>query len=177
MCENGLAAGSGVGVIRSADGNAIEYYGYAQSYMAYDIAALQAIYGVNWSTNSGDTTYTWSETTGEMFINGVGQGAPGSNRILQTIWDGGGTDTIDLSGYSMAQLLTLEAGEFSNVGGYVGNFSIAIGAVIENAIGGSGNDTITGNSADNQITGGGGTDHFVMGIDRSAATITARATR
>ena len=31
VCENGLANGSGVGVIRNADGTSLEYYGYAQN--------------------------------------------------------------------------------------------------------------------------------------------------
>lgn len=30
-CENGLANGAGVGVLRNADGSAVEYYGYAQN--------------------------------------------------------------------------------------------------------------------------------------------------
>jgi serralysin len=41
-----------------------------QTYMADDIAALQYIYGANFNTNAGDTTYTFSPTTGEMFIKG-----------------------------------------------------------------------------------------------------------
>ncbi len=64
-----------------------ETWGYAQSLMLYDIAALQHMYGANYATNSGNTTYTWSPTTGEMFINGVGQGASGGNQIFQTLWD------------------------------------------------------------------------------------------
>src|SRR6516162_5208715 len=44
-----------------------------QTYMIDDIAALQNLYGANYSTNAGNTTYSWSPTTGEMFINGVGQ--------------------------------------------------------------------------------------------------------
>ena len=152
-----------------------EYYGYAQSYMAYDIAALQAIYGVNWSTNSGDTTYTWSETTGEMFINGVGQGAPGSNRILQTIWDGGGTDTIDLSNYNSGMTVDLAPGgylSFSSAqtaqlgaGIYAdGNVYLAFApdgkkaAYIDNLIAGTGQDTINGNNWKNVIDGKGGKD-------------------
>ena len=42
--------------------------------MTYDIAAAQHMYGANFSTNSGNTTYSWSPTTGEMLINGLGQG-------------------------------------------------------------------------------------------------------
>jgi serralysin len=48
--------------------------GYAQSLMMYDIAALQHMYGANFKTNNGNTIYKWSPTTGEMFIDHVGQG-------------------------------------------------------------------------------------------------------
>ena len=68
--------------------------------MMFDIAALQEMYGANYTTNGGDTVYKWSATTGEMSINGVGQGAPAGNKIFMTIWDGGGNDTYDFSNYA-----------------------------------------------------------------------------
>ena len=40
------------------------------------------------------------------------------------------------------------------------NVAIAYGSVIENALGGAGNDTITGNSADNALKGGAGDDYI-----------------
>ena len=45
----------------------------------------------------------------------------------------------------------------------VKNVWIAYGAVIENAIGGSGNDIITGNAADNILNGGAGNDRMIGG--------------
>lgn len=42
------------------------------------------------------------------------------------------------------------------------NIGIAYGAIIENAIGGEGNDRINGNQADNQFTGNGGADTFII---------------
>ena len=69
--------------------------------MMNDIAALQYMYGANYSHNSTSTIYTWSPTTGEMFVNGVGQGRRHANRyIFRTVWDGGGNDTYDLSNYT-----------------------------------------------------------------------------
>ena len=38
-----------------------ETYGYPQTYMVNDIAALQHMYGADFTTNSGDTTYKWLE--------------------------------------------------------------------------------------------------------------------
>ena len=152
-----------------------EYYGYAQTYMAFDIAGLQALYGVNWDTNSGASTYEFSSTTGEMSINGVGQGRAGSNRIFLTIWDGGGEDTIDLGNFandvtgdmapggylsfSSIQKAQLGAGIYAD-----GNVYFALApngkkqAMIENLITGDGVDTIHGNKADNVINTGGKND-------------------
>src|SRR5262249_12881685 len=75
-----------------------EGWGFAQSPMMYDIAALQSMYGANYGTQAGDTVYSWSATTGQEFVNGVGQGPPGGNRVFTTVWDGGGIDTYDFSG-------------------------------------------------------------------------------
>ncbi len=155
-----------------------ETNGYAQTFMMYDIAALQTMYGANFNTNSGNTTYTWSSTTGEMFINGVGQGAPGGNRIFMTIWDGNGTDTYDFSNYTTGLSIDLAPGNFSitntaatgqraNLGG--GNFAAGniynalqfngdARSLIENAIGGSNVDIITGNAVNNTLDGRAGND-------------------
>ena len=70
----------------------------------------------------------------------------------------GGVDTLDLSGYAMAQTVRLTANTFSSIGGLRDNVSIAVGTVIENAIGGSGADTLEGNAAGNTLIGGGGAD-------------------
>lgn len=157
--------------------------GYPQTYMTLDIAALQHLYGANFDTNSGDTTYGWSPDTGEMFINGVGQGAPAGNRIFLTIWDGGGNDTYDLSNYGNAvsidlqpghssvtspgQLALLDAAQGIRAAGNVHNALLFEGdprSLLENAIGGSGNDSITGNAAGNRLVGNGGND-TLLGLD------------
>lgn len=69
-----------------------EDFGYAQTLMMNDIAALQFLYGADLTLNAGKSVYTWSPVSGQMFINGVGQGAPGANRVFLTIWDGGGKE-------------------------------------------------------------------------------------
>jgi serralysin len=51
-----------------------ETWGYPRTWMMYDIAVLQAMYDADFTTNGGNTTYKCSPTTGEMFVNGVGQG-------------------------------------------------------------------------------------------------------
>jgi len=71
---------------------------YPQSLMMHDIRAIQELYGANYSTNDGDTRYSWSATTGKMmvvdeFARAQDNGTPAGNRIFLTVWDGGGTDT------------------------------------------------------------------------------------
>jgi serralysin len=163
------------------DGYSNESYGYPQTYMMYDIAALQAMYGANFTANSGNTVYRWDAKTGETFVNGVGQGAPGNgaggyaNRIFLTIWDGGGVDTYDLSNYTENASIDLTPGGWSSFSGvqraYLGMGNYARGNVfnalqyqgdarslIENATGGSGSDIITGNAAANRLLGQRGND-------------------
>jgi serralysin len=159
-----------------------ESWGYAQSLMMYDIAGLQQMYGANYATNSGNTTYTWSPATGEMFVNAIGQGAPGGNRIFQTIWDGGGVDTYDFSNHATNLTVNLTPGGWSTISAtqlaklhYYGT-QIAAGSIanallyngdarslIERVIGGSGHDHITGNDANNELFGGAGNDQLFGG--------------
>lgn len=167
------------------NGYTVSQGSYPQTLMLDDIAALQTMYGANYSTNSGNTVYTWSTTTGEMSINGGGQGASTANKIFMTLWDGGGIDTYDFSNYSTnlnvdlgpggwtttssAQLANLGGGWYPNqyargniANAYLYNNNTA--SLIENATGGSGNDTITGNQGDNTLIGGAGND-TLYGLD------------
>jgi Ca2+-binding RTX toxin-like protein len=127
---------------------------YADTPMLLDIYALQQIYGANMSTRSGDTTYGFNSTAGNAykFVSG---GTPAF-----AIWDGGGVDTIDASGYNLAQTINLAAGSFSSVLGHIENIAIALGVTVEDAISGSGNDDIylTSADVDNLINGSGGND-------------------
>ncbi|MGL3108224.1 M10 family metallopeptidase C-terminal domain-containing protein [Bradyrhizobium sp. BR 1432] len=168
-----------------------EAYGFSQTYMANDILALQTMYGANFTTQSSSTVYTWNPTTGQEFINGVGQPAPGggaggsANRIYETVWDGGGVDTYDLSNYTTNLSINLNPGAssvFSSVQlAYLGDGHYASGNVynaylyngdarsyIDNAIGGSGNDTLVGNAIANALSGAGGNDTITGGAGNDA---------
>jgi Ca2+-binding RTX toxin-like protein len=113
--------------------------------MLFDIAALQYLYGANTTTGAGDTTYRWL-----------------SPKPLQTIWDVGGTDTIDASNVVAYHTIRLNQGSFSSIGTLV-EFSIAYGTVIENAIGGVWSDWLIGNPADNTLSGLAG-DDIIQGL-------------
>ncbi len=128
----------------------------AQTPMLNDVMALQAIYGASTTTRSGDTVYGFaSNITGSaasLFNFTLNQ-----NPIL-TIFDSGGTDTLNLSGWSSKSTINLEAGAFSSANAMTNNIAIAYGVVIENAVAGSGSDALTGNGAGNRLDGGAGND-------------------
>jgi serralysin len=172
-----------------------------QTYMQLDIAALQYMYGADYGTNNGNTTYAWNQTTGALTINGTpGLDAPLTNNIFMTIWDGGGTDTYDFSGYTNPVSIDLQPGHWvaindtnladpqradllAGTGEHwaTGNIANALidpklpnetASLIENAIGGAGADTFIGNVKDNSFTGNGGADVFVFNSLIGLDTIT-----
>lgn len=164
-------------------------YLYAQTPAVHDILSVQNIYGADMSTRSGDTVYGFNSTADK----GVFDFVQNTHPVL-TIWDGGGNDTLDLSGFNSNSIIDLNEGAFSSAsykvtdavkaqdmallgitteaqwqsflakyamnadGSLHDNIAIAYGAKIENAIGGVGNDTMTGNALNNFLSGGAGDD-------------------
>lgn len=137
--------------------------------MGLDIAALQELYGKNTSTARGDDTYHLPDL--------------GDTYAWQSIWDAGGNDTLLYDG-SRDSTIDLRAASLTyNVGGggfvshadgIVGGYTIANGVVIENAIGGSGDDlliannagnTLSGEAGDDDLRGGAGNDTLIGGAD------------
>lgn len=199
---------------------------YPSTPMVHDVAIIQAKYGADFTTRSGDTTYGFN-ASGDV-TNAAMRFVSGEMLTIFTIWDGGGNDTLDLSGYHTNSVIDLREGAYSSAGGfgaysaayadtdpsalsqsdylalinpanaalgygartaaydlYFGgragvnedipwfeimggdtlmenNIGIAYGAVIENAIGGHGDDRINGNQANNSFTGGAGADTFIF---------------
>jgi len=111
-----------------------------------DVQAIQNLYGVSSEVHAGATVYG---DTGTVAI---------INNRAQTIVDAGGIDEINLSAGTKNQYLDLNDGSFSNIGGYKGNLAIAQGTMIENAVTGTGADTIVGNELANHISSGAGND-------------------
>ncbi len=128
---------------------------FATTPMINDILAIQHLYGPNNDFNSGDTTYIFND----------------SQITYETLWDGGGNDTIIYNG-SRPATINLTPGTFSSVGlspdgsgaTAIDNLGIAFGATIENAVGGSAADLIIGNSAANGLFGGVGGDVLFGGV-------------
>ncbi|CRL61472.1 M10 family metallopeptidase C-terminal domain-containing protein [Proteus penneri] len=119
-----------------------------------DIFAIQEAYGQNKSTRIGNTIYGFNSNTKKDYYSLK----TSEDKIVACIWDTGGIDTLDFSKYTVDQKIDLNEGGFSDVGGLRANISIAYGAVIENAIGGSQTDIISGNDANNSLFGNLGDD-------------------
>ncbi|WP_417205382.1 M10 family metallopeptidase C-terminal domain-containing protein [Antarctobacter sp.] len=116
-----------------------------------DILAIQTLYGTPTNVHTGNSIY--GDTTN---LTATGMDLEPGKAV--TIFDSSGIDLIDLGTRVYNQRLSLIDATWSDLDGYVGNFGIARGAVIENAITGSGDDHITGNAANNDIQTGGGAD-------------------
>ncbi len=145
---------------RDLDDSALSLYPNTMS--AYDVYALQYLYGPNTSYHAGDDTY--------LFYSG--------GAYSQTVWDAGGSDTIQyLAPYYDGARIDLDPGSWSDLGnsitiyGNPGLFSTSdtvriLGSVtIENAIGGDGPDTLIGNGVANSLQGGLGNDTLRGGAD------------
>ena len=152
---------------------------YPVTPMIADILAIQMLYGAA-SVENGNTVWgansTVSGILGQVQRYAFGGATPdphvlaGSGSftapIALTILDTGGNDTLDLSTQSAAQRIDLTPGAVSDIAGETGNMVIAIGSVIEDAIGGSGADRILGNAAANMLGGGSGNDSLDGGDGR-----------
>ncbi len=148
--------------------------------MVDDIAAIQYLYGANTAYKTGNDTYTFDP----------------ASPFLRTVWDAGGIDTISVSNFTKGCMIDLQPGHYSNITiesastagfnwsgtppavGYdgTGNLGIAFGCVIENAVGGAGNDFLIGNDAANNLTGGAGDDTLDGGAGLDTASFSGLST-
>ena len=132
---------------------------YPMTFMLVDILLLQYLYGENMTTRLENNTYGFHSNTGRAAysLNNI------EDKLVSCIWDSGGIDTLDFSLYTVNQVINLNEGCFSDIGGLRSNISIAYNTIIENAIGGKGDDTLIGNPFDNNLIGGDGNDLFYGG--------------
>ena len=125
--------------------------------MLADIVAIQRLYGAG-EARGGNTTYGFNISGAAEIYN-----ASLYPDIAYTIYDTGGRDTLDYSGFGANQLIDLRAENYSNIGGNTGNVAIARGVTIEDARAGAGSDQLFGNDAVNYLWGNGGDDVIESG--------------
>lgn len=111
----------------------------------FDMVALQEVWGANMSTATGNNSYVGAR-----------------NETVDVIWDAGGIDTFDASGIITDVSLSLVEATFSTFES-LNDVAVAYDVVIENAIGGSGDDVLTGNNTGNNLSGGAGNDTLAAG--------------
>jgi Ca2+-binding RTX toxin-like protein len=161
------------------------------SLQALDLLVAQFVYGANMSTRSGDDTYFYNSTlaaSSPLSFESNGTFFAGA------LWDGGGYDTLDLSGTGNAQRVDLrdpkpgagplherliieDIGTFNDILGGKGNLFIPANVQIERVIGGSGKDiftardgvntTLSGNAGADTLNGGTGDDRLLAGNDNA----------
>jgi serralysin len=133
-------------------------YGTQGALGAFDIATLQELYGANDAATNDNQTFTLPTA------NAAGSG-------WSSIWAPGGINTITAGGTDLDCTIDLRPAPLTgpNAGGYesyatgiLGGYTIANGSDVDNAIGGTGDDTFFVNADDDTITGGGGSDTVVF---------------
>lgn len=126
------------------------YYLISSTPMVFDIAAMQYLYGPA-KYNFDDNIYEYDPKI----------------PVVETIWDSGGIDTVNLSTFTKDAILSLIPGSYSTLHysnwTMTHNLGIAHNTAIEHAVGGEGNDRINGNALDNHIIGGLGNDNIEGG--------------
>jgi len=88
---------------------------YASTPMVHDILAIQSKYGADLTTRTGNTTYGFNATSD--VTNSAMRFEPGEMAAIFTIYDAGGNDTLDLSGYKTSSIIDLRPGAYSSAGG------------------------------------------------------------
>lgn len=153
---------SGSGLVAWADWIGSDGRLYSpQTPMVNDVLAIQTIYGAETTTRTGDTVYGFnSNVTGTMAP--IFDFTLNAHPIL-TIYDAAGNDTLDLSGWSSNSTINLAPGSYSSCNDMTMNIAIAFSCNLENAVGGSGNDVLTGNQLANRLDGGAGNDTITGG--------------
>lgn len=154
----------------------------ASTPMMNDIAALQYLYGADVDHRTGSTTYSWLPS-GELLIDGRSESRPViGSRIFMTLWDAGGIDMLDLGAYATDVHIDLNPGawtitstdQLADLDSAHPGTHLALGniynpllvdgdprSLIENAVGGSGNDVVIGNLGNNYLFGQDGDDRLV----------------
>lgn len=122
-------------------------YGFS-TYSPFDLAALHYAYGVAPTLRAGNDSYVLDPFAMNM------------------LWDGNGQDTVDGSALRQNLVLDLRPGYWGYIGSKAdlisaaGQVTINFGTQLERALGGKGDDQLTGNAADNTLSGGAGNDRL-----------------
>ncbi len=111
------------------------------------------------SASSVDDTYVYTNEFGDY----------GALAGRGTLGDGSGIDTLNAAAITTDSIINLESGATSTLAGQ--SLVTGGGTVIENAYSGDGNDTLSGNSANNILNGGRGNDTVSYASDSAGVQL------
>jgi len=83
--------------------------GYPQTPLKHDILTVQSKYGADPTTRTGNTVYGFNSNAGRDYFDFAANPYPNL-----AIYDAGGNDTIDVSGFTAPTFIDLHAGAFSS---------------------------------------------------------------
>ncbi len=92
------------------------FFGNAQTPMVHDIYVAQVKYGADMTTRTDDTVYGFNSTADRDVFDFSENAFPNV-----AIWDAGGEDTLDFSGFFGGTVLDLRDGQFSSGGSAIPN--------------------------------------------------------
>ncbi len=144
----------------------------------YDIVAAQRIYGAPTpSILSGKNILSGNNIFGFNSNTTISQYdfTVNTNPVV-TLFDIGNNNTLDLSGFSLAEAVNLNPGAFSSVQGMTNDIGIDFNTNITNAIGGTGDDSFTLNTLGDTIDGGAGANVVHFQYARAAYTLAKNGT-
>ena len=125
------------------------YPEFPSTFQLYDIVYLQELYGTRTDFNLENNQYRFTDAH------------------QQAIYDSGGIDTLNLTTNTVDTIIDLREGQRSTLQdletgtAFDNSVLIPYGVVIENARGGSGNDTVGGNEITNSLFGNNGSDRLI----------------
>lgn len=139
-----------------------------QTPMIADILAIDFLWGLADEIMHGDTTYGVNSNTGMHWDTLLAEMAEPGNHTAMTIMDTGGYDTLNFSDHDpelhgLPLRINMNPYWSSDVYSTQMNFIIGPDTWIERAIGGIGDDHITGNIIDNDLIGNAGNDTLLGG--------------
>lgn len=147
------------------------FFGNAQTPLLHDILTIQSKYGADPTTRAGNTTYGFNSNAGNVVYDFAKNAYP-----YLSIYDAGGVDTLDLSGFTASQQIDLHAGAFSSVGQAVADVATvnanraALNALAGGTVAGNATQTGINNVANNFMTANADAIAFDTGVSGVRAT-------
>jgi hypothetical protein len=163
------------------DSQGYRYRREPTTWMPLDILAIQALYGTPTSTPlSGGQVFGFNCNLTSA-IRSYFDFTVNTTPVI-TLWDAGTGNTLDLSGYSTASTVNLNAGTFSSFDGMTNNLGIAFSTAIDTLVLGNGTNVVTCNNNGDVITLGtggntisGGSEHDYFYCSTGTDTINGGA--